>query len=497
MNSTTPAPQDAAAAPPPAGAGEGVPHRLSGLSGKLLVLTIVFVMLAEIFVFVPSIANFRANWLRDRLLVADVAAIALDSTTDIARDTQDQLLARAGAITIAVRQDGKRKLVAMKEMPPEITRVVDIPAMTAPMAIAAAFETLLAGDGRILLIKGPVDEAGTRIIEVVLPEDALRKALFVYSRNILLLSLVISIIAAIMVYLSLRWLIVRPLQRLRESMRRFSASPEDPGLIIRPSGRNDEIGDAEARFAAMQTELADMLGQKRHLADLGLGVSKINHDLRNILASAQLFTERLTLVPDATVQRLAPKLIASLDRALGYSQAVLAYGRAREAPPQRRLITLARLVDDVAELLNLPNHPAIAFENQVAHAIEIDADSDQLFRVLLNLARNAVQAMDGDADPNLVRRLSIKAERRGAVVDILVADTGPGVPARAREHLFKAFQGSTRPGGTGLGLAIAAELVRAHGGAIDLVDLGAGATFRIQIPDRPVDLEAARRAARK
>lgn len=490
----TPVPAADAAAPASA---ETAPARLSGLSGKLLMLTIVFVMLAEVFVFVPSIANFRANWLRDRLLVADVAAIALDSATEIARDTQDELLARTGAITIAVRQDGKRKLVAMKEMPPEITRVVDIPAMTPTMAIAAAFETLLAGDGRILLVKGPVDEAGQRVIEVVLAEDALRKALFLYSRNILVLSFVISIIAAILVYLSLRWLIVRPLQRLRESMRRFSANPEDPGLIIRPSGRNDEIGDAEARFAAMQSELADMLGQKRHLADLGLGVSKINHDLRNILASAQLFTERLTLVPDATVQRLAPKLIASLDRALGYSQAVLAYGKAREAPPQRRLVALARLVDDVAGLLNLAAHPAISFEALVPATMEVDADPDQLFRVLLNLARNAVQAMESEADASLIRRLSIRAERRGSVVDIVVADTGPGLPARAREHLFKAFQGSTRPGGTGLGLAIAAELVRAHGGSIELVDLGAGAVFRVQIPDRPVDLEAARRAARK
>ena len=76
--------------------------------------------------------------------------------------------------------------------------------------------------------------------------------------------------------------------------------------------------------------------------------------------------------------------------------------------------------------------------------------------------------------------------RSGREVTIRVEDTGPGVPEKARASLFRAFQGSVRPGGTGLGLAIASELVRAHGGSIMLVDTDRpGATFAIVIPDRP------------
>jgi signal transduction histidine kinase len=204
-----------------------------------------------------------------------------------------------------------------------------------------------------------------------------------------------------------------------------------------------------------------------------------------MLAAAQLFSDRLGSLPDENVQRFAPKLISTLDRAIAYCQTTLAYGRAREEAPARRLVALDRLVDEVAEVMGLKTHAAITFENLVAPGLEIDADPDQLFRVLVNLCRNSVQAMEGDLDAAIVRRLSISAERAGGEVTITVADTGPGIPQRARAHLFRAFQGAIRPGGTGLGLAIAAELIRAHGGSIALLDrTGPGATFRIVIPDR-------------
>ena len=205
-----------------------------------------------------------------------------------------------------------------------------------------------------------------------------------------------------------------------------------------------------------------------------------------MLAAAQLFSDRLGSLPDENVQRFAPKLIAALDRAIAYCQTTLAYGRAREAAPARRLVALDRLVDDVADVMGLKGHATVAFENRVPAGLEVDADPDQLFRVLVNLCRNAVQALESDLDDAVVRRLSIEASRKGDVVTVSVEDTGPGVPAAARANLFRAFQGAVRPGGTGLGLAIASELVRAHGGAISLVEPGGpGARFVITIPDRP------------
>jgi signal transduction histidine kinase len=307
-----------------------------------------------------------------------------------------------------------------------------------------------------------------------------------FSVNILWLSALISLITGGLLYFSINRLFVGPVRRMTENMVAFSGAPEDSARIIAPSGRRDEIGVAEEHLAAMQRDLGETLRQQRHLADLGLAVSKINHDLRNLLAAAQLFSDRLGSLPDPTVQRFAPKLIAALDRAIAYCQTTLAYGRAGEPNPSRRLVVLSRLVDDVADSLGLVAHQSIAWENRVPAGLEIDADPEQLFRVLVNLGRNALQALDGDQDPSVVRRLSVAAARTADKVAIRVEDTGPGVPERARAHLFQAFQGAARPGGTGLGLAIAAELVRAHGGTIMLLDMsGPGSVFEIVIPDRP------------
>jgi signal transduction histidine kinase len=245
----------------------------------------------------------------------------------------------------------------------------------------------------------------------------------------------------------------------------------------------------------MQAELASTLHQKNRLAALGLAVSKINHELRNLLGSAQLISDRLLSLPDPGVQRFAPKLVRALERAIAFCQSTLSYGRLQEPPPERHPILLEPLVEEVHETLGLGPGAPIRWISAVERGLIVEADYDQLFRILLNLARNAVQALESRTalDPNR-DQIRITGRREGAVVVIEVSDTGPGFSERARAHLFEAFQSSTR-GGTGLGLAIAAELVRAHGGDIRLVDGTIGATLRVSIPDRAVELSA-RRGAR-
>ena len=456
-----------------------------GLSWKLLLLTVLFVMASAVLIYIPSVANFRVSWLADRLTMADTATVVLAASTasDLPRSVQDDLLEAVGAKGIAIRNGAMSRLIATVEMPPAIDRTVDLRTMDPVVQILDAFDTLAASGPRMLRVIG--QSRSGAVIEIVIGDEGLRAAMIRYSVNILWLSALISLVLAFLLYLSLNRLFVRPMRKLSENMVAFSDAPDDPGKVIVPSGRRDEIGVAEEQLAGMQNELQATLSEQRHLADLGLAVSKINHDLRNMLASAQLFSDRLGSLPDPTVQRFAPKLIGALDRAIAYSQATLAYGRAREAPPARRLVVLHRLVDEVADALGLVGHPVIAFENRVPEDLEIDADPEQLFRVLMNLCRNAVQAMDGSADPAIVARLTVSAERDGNAVRISVDDTGPGVPEKARAHLFQAFQGAVRPGGTGLGLAIAAELVRAHGGMIALADkAGPGARFELTIPDR-------------
>jgi hypothetical protein len=474
-----------------------------GLSGKLLVLTILFVMIAEVLIYVPSVVNFRVNWLRDHLEVAKTAALVLEAAPNgmvpdpLAKKILDSIGARAVAMKIG---DTHFMLQPSDIALPPIADVYDMRRVDSFATAVNAFKLML-GDKKngVMRVVGPAPMGG-EYIDLVMDEAPLRAAMLRYSVDILLISLLISGISAALVYLALHYMFVRPMRRVTANMIAFRADPENTDRVIVPSARNDEIGTAERELATMQTELASMLHQKNRLASLGLAVSKINHDLRNLLASAQLFSDRLAKIPDPGVQRFAPKLMHALERAIAFCQSTLSYGRLQEPPPERRPMLLEPLVEEVHETLGLGPDAPIRWISAVERGLVVEADYDQLFRILLNLARNAVQAMESREESRETRdpgrdQIRITGRREGAVVVIEVSDTGPGFSDKARAHLFEAFQGSTRPGGTGLGLAIAAELVRAHGGDIRPIEGTIGATLRLTIPDRAVEL-AAHRGAR-
>jgi signal transduction histidine kinase len=480
----------------PPGAATASPPRIRvGLSAKLLLLTVLFVMLAEVCIYVPTIAKFRLTWLDNKLSAAHTAALVFEAASDVPDKLSQQILGSIGARALAMKSGQQRRLLATTELPSEVLQEVDTRDMRPLNAIMEAFRTLLvAKDTDLLRAVGPAPMGG-QFVEIVIPEGPLRSAMLIYSRNIMLLSIVISAITAALVYFTLHYLFVRPLYRITANMMKFRADPEDRARILAPTSRHDEIGFVEHELAEMQRDLANTLQQKTRLATLGLAVSKINHDLRNLLASAQLFSDRLARLPDPQVQRFAPKLMRALERAIAFCQSTLSYGRAQEPPPDRRTIALMELVEDVRETLGLQPESRISWITSIEHSLVVDADRDQLLRVLLNLARNAVQALESRAPNDPARdQIRITGRREGAVVIIEVADTGPGFSDQARAHLFEAFQGSTRSGGTGLGLAIAAELVRAHGGEIILVDGTIGAMFHLKIPDRPIPLQTRRDA---
>jgi signal transduction histidine kinase len=360
-------------------------------------------------------------------------------------------------------------------------------------AIVDALETMLvAADSDLLRAVGKAPLDG-EFVEIVIPEGPLRKDMWAYSQSIMLLSIAISAISAALVYFALHYLFVRPLYRITENMAAFRTDPENRDRILTPTPRHDEIGFVERELADMQRGLSDTLHEKTRLANLGLAVSKINHDLRNLLASAQLFSDRLARLPDPQVQRFAPKLVRALERAIAFCQSTLSYGRAQEPPPDRRPVALMEIVEDVRDTLGLSPEARICWITSVERGMTVDADRDQLLRVLINLTRNAMQALETQAPNDPARdQIRITGRREGAVVVIEVADTGPGFSDQARAKLFQPFQGSTRSGGAGLGLVIADELVRAHGGEIALVDGTIGATFHVKIPDRPIPLHQRR-----
>jgi hypothetical protein len=405
-----------------------------------------------------------------------------------------QILQSIGARAVAMKMGNQRRLLAASDLPSTIENDIDMRDVSSWRAIMDAFEVLFVDQpDDVIRVVGPAPMAEGQFIEIILDEAPLRKAMLAFSVNILLLSLVISGVTAMLVFFALHYLLVRPMRRLTENMISFRADPENPARIIAESGRSDEIGTAESELAAMQRDLASMLHQKNRLAALGLAVSKINHDLRNLLASAQLFSDQLSTLPDPKVQRFAPKLMRALERAIAFCQSTLSYGAVQESPPERKTIEVEPLIEEVHEALGLGLDVPIRWIVSVERGLTVDADHDQLFRVLVNIARNAVQSLEtrGARDPAR-DQIRITGRRDGGVVVIEVSDTGPGVPEKARTHMFQAFQGAARAGGTGLGLAIAAELIRAHGGEIRLVPGTIGATFSITIPDRAVDLNSRR-----
>ena len=455
-----------------------------GLSSKLLILTILFVMLAEVLIFVPSIANFRMNWLRERLAAAQIASLALEAAPDmmVSEKLTQELLDNAGVLAVALRRADSRQLMLRSAKLPVVDLSIDLRRRAKWKNVMDAFSTLVAPAGRtVRIISGARLNSGD-FIEIVFDESPLKDAMYAFAIGIFGLSIVISVITAALVYLALNWLLVRPMRHLTRNMVYFSKNPEDASRVIVPSSRRDEIGIAEGELAGMQSELRQMLQQKNRLAALGLAVSKISHDLRNILAHAQLISDRLGVIKDPTVQRVAPKLLGSLDRAIDLCANILKYGQAREAPPRRQLFPLRPLVDEVVEALDIDAHGHVTIHNEIASDLSIDADREQMFRIMLNLGRNALQALR-----NRERgEVHISGQREDGCTRLEIRDNGPGLPPAAREHLFEAFQGSATAGGVGLGLAISAELAQAHGGRITLLDKEPGATFVITIPDRSV-----------
>ena len=466
-----------------------------GLSAKLLLLTLSFVMLAEVLIFVPSVANFRITWLNDRLTAAQLAALAAEAVPGgvLPDPLRTELLRTAQVRAVALKRSNERRLVLPATTDSRIDDTYDFRASARPHGIGNelalrvrliwdAVSVFFAAEGRMIRVIGEPGMGAGDFIEVVLPEAPLKAAMIRYGLNVLGLSVIISVITAALVYFALNGLLVQPMMRIARNMLRFSQQPEDASRIIVPSPRRDEIGTAERELAHMQGELTQTLQQKSRLAALGLAVSKINHDLRNILANAQLISDRLRSLPDPAVQRFAPKLIASLDRAINLADSTLKFGRAEEAPPRRELVTLRPLVEEVGDGLGLPREGAIDWIVDMDTRLRVDADRDQLYRVLSNLTRNALQALE--QQEGIPGHIRVIGSRNGQRVTIEVSDNGPGVPEKARVHLFQAFQGSARRGGTGLGLAVAQELVTAHGGVIRLRDTAKGATFEIEIPDR-------------
>jgi signal transduction histidine kinase len=458
-------------------------HRAFSLPGKLLGLSIAFVFIAEILIFFPSAANFRTEWMRDRADAAYLAALAADAAAEqdvmLSDEAIRALLAGADAVSIARISDGANERVLGGFIDGAELITADLESETLPERIVAAAGTLLAPPGRFLRILARPRAAGGEAdrISVILPEAGLRAELLEYSRNIFWLSLFIALVTGGLLYLVLLVIFVRPMRRLALAMTAFKDDPADPARSVVPSGRADEIGEAEAALAAMQAEVRTAFAQRERLAALGGAVARINHDLRNVLASAQLISDRLSMSEDERVAAMGARLLRAVDRGVRLCQDTLDYGRSAEHAPDLKAVALRDALDDAAGDA-FAGAGAADWTNAIDPDLAVSADPDHLHRIFVNLIRNAVQAMEGQADA----ALSVEAELDGDGLRIGLSDTGPGVPERIAETLFEPFGRTGSKSGTGLGLSIARELARAMGGDVRLAETRAqGSVFEVRL----------------
>lgn len=456
---------------------EGRNDRIGGgLSARLLVLTVIFVMASVLLVFLPSVTRERTSYLDDRIDAAHLAIFTLEATPNnmVSKDLADMLLAHVGAHAIVVHM-ADRTLMLAQDMPPSVATTYDLRTESMLQMMGDTMATLFHTGRRVVRVLGVSPKDRNVTVEVVLNEGPLRRQLLAFGARVFAVSLVISLITAALVYLTLRWLLVAPLRRMTASMMTFRDNPEDESHIIRPSQRRDEVGLAERELAAMQETVRQSLRQKEHLAALGTAVSKINHDLRGILSTARLTSDSLAGSTSPEVKRVVPALLAAIDRAVALCTGTLNYTRESAPPLHRSHFALAALTDEIIGAIERTARNGFSVVNEVSAGVTVYADRDQLLRVLENLTRNASESG--------AHHCAIGAAQNGSGLRIAVSDDGPGLPPKARAHLFTAFSGSARLGGTGLGLAIAREIMRAHGGDIALERSdAAGTVFALTLP---------------
>ena len=454
-----------------------------GLSGRLLLLTAVFVMGAELLMLAPSLAAFQDAWLTSRVRAAELASLAVEAAPAgvVSDKMAGELLEGAGVVSVAVQSGGVRRLLLQAPRMARFPQLIDLRRFDPLAWLSGPFEVITPGGPPMLRVVARPQFRTGDLVEIVVPEAPLRRDLLAYMGRLLAVSALISVLAGLIVYLALNTFLVRPVLRITQSMERFRASPEDPAARLTPSGRRDEIGRAEQELGRMQDDLRTALQSRSRLAALGEAVAKINHDLRNMLTSAQVVAERLQGSGDPRVASALPRLERALDRAVRLAQNVMAYGKSEEPRPDPSRVPLAAAAGAAAEDAGLTSD-GVALALEADPALMVRADPEQLDRILVNVFKNAREAIE--AAGRATGRVALAAETTtdGAAL-VRITDDGPGVPERLRERLFQPFAGSGRPDGAGLGLAIARELARAHGGELALVESGpGGSVFELRLP---------------
>jgi C4-dicarboxylate-specific signal transduction histidine kinase len=354
-------------------------------------------------------------------------------------------------------------------------------------------------------------------VRVRIPE-ARRAVLRLYGFVTVALLAVYGLVAAALEGLVLPQHVYRPIRRMLEAERAVQAGRAEGELIPESEIPADELGEImrsrnqsivlirqhERDLADALTrleEVANDLKRKNHLlenarrnladagrlASLGMMSAGVAHELNTPLAVVKGLVERLAARPDRSADEAE---VALLLRVLGrlerLSESLLDLARVR--PPRKTAVDLGLAVREAVTLVDLDRGKGrVRFEQRIPEGFVVEADADRLVQVLVNLLRNAVDALQGSAeDAPCVEIAAERARRDGADwVSVRVLDNGPGIDPAVLPDIFEPFV-STRldARGTGLGLAVAEGIVREHGGVLLARNRPgrSGAEFEIMLP---------------
>jgi two-component system NtrC family sensor kinase len=278
---------------------------------------------------------------------------------------------------------------------------------------------------------------------------------------------------------------LRPLRTLADGTRRIGAG--DYGRRI-PVGAEDELGrlarDFNAMAAALQ-EREERLIRSERMAAAGVLAAHITHEVRNPLNSIALNTELLEEeliqrgggAATVEVRQLCGAIQREVDRLTGITEEYLRL--ARRPQPSRRAEDLNALVSSLIDFVapELRQQGIRCTVNLATGLPPVAVDESQLRQALLNLLRNAAEALAGRAG-----QLSVSTCWVGSRVQVVIGDDGPGIGASDLPRIFEPFF-TTKQGGTGLGLALTRQIVEDHGGTIEVRSVrGEGAVFALALP---------------
>ncbi|OYX55755.1 MAG: sensor histidine kinase [Brevundimonas subvibrioides] len=464
------------------------PQAPDGLSSRLLLLTVLFTLAVQALIVGPNAASFHERWLMDRLQAAELASVGVEALPYSAVDDQtaEQLLRIGGVSAVAISDQGVMRQLLQAPNLARAPDFIDLRGRSTGSKLLDPVRTLFGHPDRSIRARAAPRYRSGDFIDVVAPAEPLKIELRAFLLNSLLVSIIISVVAGGLLYAGLAFLVLQPLRRVTRSIEGFAADPQT--VAPTPSDRHDEIGRVERELAVMQEEVRQALRSRSRLVALGEAVAKINHDLRNMLTSAQIASERLADSADPQVAKALPRLERALGRAAALTRNVLDYGKSEEPAPVKNRVALAPAVTSAAEDAGLEAH-GVRLVKALPGRFAVQADPDQLHRILVNLMRNARQAIERDSARAPRRKggplgsVMVEASREDGWCVIRIVDDGPGIPPRLSERLFEPFVSGGSADGTGLGLTISRELATNHQGELRLVETGpTGTTFELRLP---------------